>query len=51
MARPTLPRRKRKDPEGRMALVEHLKELRNRFLVAAVAIVVRPCRAGSSTTR
>lgn len=43
MARPKLPRRKprkNRDPEGRMALVDHLRELRNRIVVSAVAIVV-----------
>ncbi|MFG6195232.1 twin-arginine translocase subunit TatC [Nonomuraea sp. JJY05] len=28
------------DPEGRMPLMEHLRELRNRLLIAAVAVVV-----------
>ncbi|MEV4115835.1 twin-arginine translocase subunit TatC [Nonomuraea sp. NPDC049695] len=28
------------DPEGRMPLMEHLRELRNRLLIAAIAVVV-----------
>lgn len=33
-------RRKKRDPEGRMALGEHLRELRNRVLVAVIAMVI-----------
>ncbi|MFD5553275.1 twin-arginine translocase subunit TatC [Streptomyces sp. NPDC127068] len=33
-------RKKEKDPEGRMPLVEHLRELRNRLAKAVLAIVV-----------
>ncbi|MEV1178587.1 twin-arginine translocase subunit TatC [Nonomuraea sp. NPDC049784] len=29
-----------RDPEGRMPLMEHLRELRNRLLIAAIAVVV-----------
>ncbi|WP_245642952.1 twin-arginine translocase subunit TatC [Piscicoccus intestinalis] len=34
-----VPRRKKRDPEGRMSLGDHLRELRNRFIVALLAIV------------
>ncbi|WP_341746628.1 twin-arginine translocase subunit TatC [Dermatophilus congolensis] len=37
--RPRLKHRRR-DPEGRMPLAEHLRELKNRFLVALLALVV-----------
>lgn len=30
----------KKDPEGRMPLVEHLRELRNRFVTALVAVLI-----------
>ncbi|MGO4756511.1 twin-arginine translocase subunit TatC, partial [Streptomyces sp. 2MCAF27] len=33
-------RKQQKDPEGRMPLAEHLRELRNRLLKAVVAIIV-----------
>lgn len=33
-------RRKKRDPEGRMSFVEHLVEFRNRFFIAAIAIVL-----------
>ncbi|WP_128375465.1 twin-arginine translocase subunit TatC [Streptomyces cavernae] len=33
-------RKKEKDPEGRMPLVEHLRELRNRLVKSLIAIVV-----------
>ena len=32
--------RKQRDPEGRMSLGDHLRELRNRILIALVAIVI-----------
>lgn len=35
-----LTRKKKRDPQGRMSLVDHLRELRNRFLVAGTAIVL-----------
>ncbi|MEO3935267.1 twin-arginine translocase subunit TatC [Dermatophilaceae bacterium Soc4.6] len=35
--------RRERDPEGRMALGDHLRELRRRFLIAAVAILVGAC--------
>lgn len=38
---PKSPRgRHKKDPEGRMPLVEHLRELRNRFIVCLVSLLV-----------
>ena len=36
----SLPARQEKDPEGRMPLAEHLRELRNRLAKAMLAIVV-----------
>jgi sec-independent protein translocase protein TatC len=33
-------RRKRRDPEGTMTLVEHLEELRSRLVISAVAIAI-----------
>ena len=36
----SLPATQEKDPEGRMPLVEHLRELRNRLAKAVLAIVV-----------
>lgn len=40
--RPHKPRKQRRerDAEGRMSLVEHLVEFRNRFIIAAIAIIV-----------
>lgn len=35
-----LPRRKRRDPEGRMSLGDHLRELRNRLIVCVVAVLL-----------
>lgn len=34
------PVRRKRDPEGRMSLVEHLVEFRNRFIVSAIAVIV-----------
>lgn len=34
-----LPKRRKKDPEGRMSLADHLRELRNRFLKCLMAVV------------
>jgi sec-independent protein translocase protein TatC len=31
---------RRSNPEGRMALLDHLKELRNRLFKAAIAVVL-----------
>lgn len=44
-AAPTPPAKKRqvrrkRDPEGRMSLVEHLVEFRNRFIIAAIAVII-----------
>ncbi|GAA3728280.1 twin-arginine translocase subunit TatC [Streptomyces tremellae] len=39
-------RKQQKDPEGRMPLVEHLRELRNRLAKGLLAIVVVACVAG-----
>jgi sec-independent protein translocase protein TatC len=36
----TTPRRRSKDPEGRMPLREHLRELRSRFIKSAIAVMV-----------
>src|SRR5579884_4307630 len=36
---PRLPRRRRRDPEGRMTLVEHLLELRARLIKSAIGYV------------
>lgn len=36
----TTPKRRSKDPEGRMPLREHLRELRNRLMKAGIAIIV-----------
>jgi sec-independent protein translocase protein TatC len=33
-----LPRRRRSDPEGRMSLVDHLRELRNRLITSMIAV-------------
>lgn len=33
-------RRRSKDPEGRMSLGEHLKELRNRLVISAIAVML-----------
>ncbi len=35
--------RRERDPEGRMALGDHLRELRRRFLIAAIAIFAGAC--------
>lgn len=34
-----LPKRRTKDPEGRMSLADHLRELRNRFIVCLLAVL------------
>jgi sec-independent protein translocase protein TatC len=36
----TTPRRRKRDPEGRMPLQEHLRELRKRFLKAGLAVAL-----------
>lgn len=40
MAVPTVRRRRPKDPEGRMPLMDHLRELRNRVAKAAVFLLI-----------
>lgn len=35
-----LPRRKKRDPEGRMSLGDHLRELRNRLIICVIAVVL-----------
>ena len=32
--------RRQRDPEGRMSLGDHLRELRNRITISAIAIVI-----------
>src|SRR3954471_5820279 len=40
MAARTVSERRSRPPDGRMALVEHLRELRNRMAIALVAIAI-----------
>ncbi|HQV91739.1 MAG TPA: twin-arginine translocase subunit TatC, partial [Phycicoccus sp.] len=35
-----LPRRRPKDPEGRMPLADHLRELRSRVVKAGIALLI-----------
>ena len=42
---------KRRDDDGRMPLMEHIRELRNRLIKASSASSRAPCSASSSSTR
>lgn len=57
MARPLktggvrLPRRRERDPEGKMSLGDHLREFRRRVLIAALAVIVGAIVAGLNYDR
>ncbi|MFC7492341.1 MULTISPECIES: twin-arginine translocase subunit TatC [unclassified Knoellia] len=46
-----LPRRRERDPEGRMSLGDHLREFRRRVLLAAATVVVAAVAAGLNYDR
>lgn len=49
--RPRLPKRRERDPEGRMSLGDHLREFRRRIVIAAGSVLVVSIAAGLNYER